>query len=349
MSPPTPVLLVRGQHSPFPTTPAGEYPEQLASWSDEHTARWLAACKCAHHADVFRAHDLRGDVLLELELGTLKEVGIVSVGERLRIYSAVKSLRRRARVGGRRPAPLQLRPLPQPTAQTTAQTTQTAIPQLAGQPTTPLPPTPQSVIPHRPPRTHPRTKPPRLPQSHIRNGSASLVSPTSSSHKLPPRPATTPHPYANPSALSSIEERSPRSPFHPTLDEIKRKLVKFVLFDHGLSYTIDVASCSTAIDVLEKVLRKKAGANPHDGDPPLLHAYTANGGLTVDGWGVYLDFGQQDGPGASISLSFTLSHYLNPRRTPHRGRTHVHLPCSPRPSNQRTWSCPPSHKALSST
>jgi len=125
--------------------------------------------------------------------------------------------------------------------------------------------------------------------------------------------------------LSSIEERSPRSPFHPTLDEIKRKLVKFVLFDHGLSYTIDVASCSTAIDVLEKVLRKKAGANPHDGDPPLLHAYTANGGLTVDGWGVYLDFGQQDGPGVSISLSL-----LYP----------VSLPQSKANPSQRLNSCP---------
>ncbi|KZS99425.1 sterile alpha motif homology 2, partial [Laetiporus sulphureus 93-53] len=64
-------------------------------WSDAHVARWLADIKCAHHARTFREHDIRGDVLLELDQLTLKEMGIASVGDRLRILNAVKTLRQR--------------------------------------------------------------------------------------------------------------------------------------------------------------------------------------------------------------------------------------------------------------
>jgi len=77
---------------------------------------------------------------------------------------------------------------------------------------------------------------------------------------------------------------------------LRRKLVKFVLPDEGLSFTIDVASCTGGVEVLEKVLKKFGKGNSRvDGNTDVSH--TEEGGLMVDGWGVYMDMGQDDGPG----------------------------------------------------
>lgn len=101
--------FVRGQSSPFPSTPttgqmpspldppAGvSYAEFIRTWSDSHVARWLTDIKCGHHAATFSANDIRGDILLELDPTTLQEMGISSIGDRLRVLNAVKALRLRA-------------------------------------------------------------------------------------------------------------------------------------------------------------------------------------------------------------------------------------------------------------
>ena len=76
--------------------PGLAYHEYIRSWSDAHVARWLADIKCTNHASTFRANDIRGDVLLELDQLTLKEMGIASIGDRLRILNAVKALRHKS-------------------------------------------------------------------------------------------------------------------------------------------------------------------------------------------------------------------------------------------------------------
>ncbi|KAI6045783.1 Pkinase-domain-containing protein [Pisolithus marmoratus] len=73
----------------FPVTPMS------AVAPDAQVARWLTEIKCPSHIDTFKEHDIRGDVLLELDLETLKEMNITSVGDKLRILSAVKALRHR--------------------------------------------------------------------------------------------------------------------------------------------------------------------------------------------------------------------------------------------------------------
>ncbi|KAL5532741.1 STE11 [Sanghuangporus sanghuang] len=78
--------------------PSGvSYADFIASWSDGHVARWLAALdphgKCAAHAGAFRAADIRGSILLDLDQPSLKEIGVTSIGDRIRILNAVKSLR----------------------------------------------------------------------------------------------------------------------------------------------------------------------------------------------------------------------------------------------------------------
>jgi mitogen-activated protein kinase kinase kinase len=100
---------VRGQNSSFPSTPTSErsnnapnepppgmaYAEFVRMWSDSHVARWLSDIKCGSHASTFKMNDIRGDVLLELDQVTLKEMGIASIGDRFRIVNAVKILRQK--------------------------------------------------------------------------------------------------------------------------------------------------------------------------------------------------------------------------------------------------------------
>ncbi|KAF8320022.1 hypothetical protein DL93DRAFT_2031799, partial [Clavulina sp. PMI_390] len=62
-------------------------------WTDLHVAKWLSDAKVPQHAARFKANDLRGAVLLDLDQSALKETGIVSVGDRIKIIVAVKALR----------------------------------------------------------------------------------------------------------------------------------------------------------------------------------------------------------------------------------------------------------------
>jgi mitogen-activated protein kinase kinase kinase len=91
-----------GMHSASSSSPGGildpppglSYADFVKQWQDPHIARWLADNRCAQHAPAFRDNDIRGDIILELDMDTLKEIGITSVGDRTRIRSAIKDLRR---------------------------------------------------------------------------------------------------------------------------------------------------------------------------------------------------------------------------------------------------------------
>lgn len=75
--------------------PAGvSYVEFVKQWQDVHVARWLTDNRCGQYSDAFRLNDIRGDIILELDMDTLKEMGVTSVGDRTRIRSAIKELRR---------------------------------------------------------------------------------------------------------------------------------------------------------------------------------------------------------------------------------------------------------------
>ncbi|KAJ7111551.1 ste11-like protein [Mycena crocata] len=509
------VSAIRGQSSPFPSTPTSSmssffepppgtaYADFIRTWSDAHVARWLTDIKCANHAATFRANDIRGDILLELDQTTLQEMGVSSIGDRLRIINAVKSLRQRSaarpppatpimdsmrppqlnlspevtaikqersdsspttRLGSRgRPAPLQLnsnsgrgdlprlvreqqppdsarittssntnnnthpiRPLPQPSQLSQQSNSSQSV---NGRPNLPpLPPPPRSQPPMPPPSrlpprgirdggsqltgrrtptpdyplppapaqssnqqplltpssgtwsggyglpTDPRPSggkapghstspllPGRIPRSanpthHGRGTSLGNNSPgPSASPKAPVRSNTGSHPYATsqPSGLqaplsnaaynlSPIEESfnqpsssgtpSPpsfavgRGPFHPatpssaapSLEDLRRKVVRFLLPEEGLTFTINVASCAGGIEVLEKVLKKFGkGGNRSAGWEPDVRE-TDEGGLSVDGWGIYLDLGQEDGPGEALNEAELLSVCHAPPNHPAR-------------------------------
>ncbi|KAI0665185.1 hypothetical protein C8Q70DRAFT_942656 [Cubamyces menziesii] len=463
--------------------PGVSYPEFLRSWTDAHVALWLTEIRCGHHAATFKANDIRGDVLLELDQMTLKEMGMNSVGDRVRILNGVKHLRQKcssstaltsilnrprasehsrnssissdhgtaARTGARRlesgrPAPLHLppnggssdlprlvrdgqdsarlnaamRPLPvQPNSATTHGTPTTAhsrtnLPPLPppprGQP--PLPPiarTPRNIhhtpgtpstsgrrtptLPDAPlalpqaglltpssqnqgpwyglpsdprqgnnhrtpsrstsPLPFPPSQPPvrnasRAATEHARNGSYSASTPTSetSNKPLPRRVGNGTHPYASsqlqqahglsPIAESFVSGRSnasgmnpspasfrslnvpfrPGTPSHntPSLDDLRRKLIKFTLPEEGMTVTINVTDCSGGVEVLTKALKKLYKLGP-DGSESIE---STDGGLSVDGWGAFLERGQNDSNRGPLSEAELLSLCQAPPNDPAR-------------------------------
>ena len=90
-------------------------------------------------------------------------------------------------------------------------------------------------------------------------------------------------------------------------EDIRRKCVKFILADDGHSRVVNVEDCPRGSDVLELVLRK-FGKSGGIGFPPMagsdeLDILGSDDGLVVDGWGVFLDNGHGDSPGARVVLS----------------------------------------------
>jgi mitogen-activated protein kinase kinase kinase len=82
-----------------------------------------------------------------------------------------------------------------------------------------------------------------------------------------------------------------------SLEDVKRKLVKFILSEDETSRTIDVEACQNGFEVLEKALRKfgkwrgiarggPAGLGESESDTDEQSC------LDVDGWGVYLHKGE---------------------------------------------------------
>ncbi|KAH8553767.1 hypothetical protein BGW37DRAFT_487007, partial [Umbelopsis sp. PMI_123] len=91
-----------GRSTPSPTTPT--YPEITEStkaysldtvkqWKERDVAEWLESLNYGQFTQKFTENNITGEVLLELDNGTLKEMDIKTVGERVRILTAVRHLR----------------------------------------------------------------------------------------------------------------------------------------------------------------------------------------------------------------------------------------------------------------
>lgn len=486
------------QYTPIEPLPGMSYAAFLRTWSDEHVAKWLNDIKCGCHEDTFKANEIRGQVLLDLDHNILQEMGIVSIGDRLRIINAIKILRQKVstkpsidhsssssidldskdgqnsrtinrRLDNVRPAPLQLnanagrgdlpaiqrdpdsarsvyqqqqqqpsiRPLPMPqqssppsnstpnSAHSIGFAVRANLPPLPppprGQPPlppgagranrslangspapdapsytsqTPLPP-PQSSSGHHTPSpgswinqhlpADPRPGNPGSRPSSSGTGSNRAISPlpparlrpnqiggVQSVHgrsgsfggitSSPKRPLGNTYPSAggqpNPhhptsglaSTLSPIDEAfssnqstgtsTPsqtnvysvgRGPFNnpssanngqSSWNDLRKRLVKFVIPDEGLSSTIDVASCNGGVEVVEKVLKKFTKTHLKT-DSYQDVSQTENGGLSVDGWGVFMDLGHGDNPGinglqhiSQILITLQVDHSQRPNFFP---------------------------------
>jgi mitogen-activated protein kinase kinase kinase len=79
-----------------------------------------------------------------------------------------------------------------------------------------------------------------------------------------------------------------------------------MLGDEGHSATINVEDCAGGVEVLEKVLKKfgKFGARSAESEG-LDRVGTSDGGLSVDGWSVFLDWGIETSPGMFSLLDWS--------------------------------------------
>lgn len=105
------------------------YVEWVRSWRDEQVATWLTENKCGAYEAVFRDNDIRGDVLLDVDQQALKEMGVHSVGDRIKITVAIKKLRSACVAAGVRRAPTTSSPLA-PSSSTTTRGGKTIPPPL---------------------------------------------------------------------------------------------------------------------------------------------------------------------------------------------------------------------------
>ncbi|KAL7271838.1 ATP binding [Rhizina undulata] len=67
--------------------------EDIRSWDERKVGEWLKSIGFAKYESVFEKNNITGEALLECDHSVLKELGITKVGDRLRIFVAVKNLR----------------------------------------------------------------------------------------------------------------------------------------------------------------------------------------------------------------------------------------------------------------
>ena len=67
----------------------------VRKWEDHDIACWLQSARLGAHAAKFAENDIRGSVVLDVDQAALKEMGITSVGDRVRLFAAIKALNKR--------------------------------------------------------------------------------------------------------------------------------------------------------------------------------------------------------------------------------------------------------------
>ncbi|KAI5790117.1 hypothetical protein EDC01DRAFT_630823 [Geopyxis carbonaria] len=70
--------------------------EDIRSWDERRVLEWLRSIGYQKYDTVFEKNNITGETLLECDHSVLKEIGITKVGDRVRIFVAVKALRNRA-------------------------------------------------------------------------------------------------------------------------------------------------------------------------------------------------------------------------------------------------------------
>lgn len=66
----------------------------VGSWDEAQVGSWLRTLHMSHLEDNFVKNDVTGGVLLQLDNTLLKELEVETVGERVRLLTAIRSLRR---------------------------------------------------------------------------------------------------------------------------------------------------------------------------------------------------------------------------------------------------------------
>ena len=63
------------------------------TWDKTKVKEWLESIKCGHYNGLFEQNHITGEILLECDQNSLKEMGIKKVGDRIRVNQSLKALR----------------------------------------------------------------------------------------------------------------------------------------------------------------------------------------------------------------------------------------------------------------
>lgn len=86
------------------------------------------------------------------------------------------------------------------------------------------------------------------------------------------------------------------------------------------SYTVDVTGCAGGIEVMEKVLRKADKVGSSRRNDVMSRVETDDGGLSVDGWSVYLEWDETNDSGKPLSEAELLAVCHSSSHEPVKGR-----------------------------
>ncbi|KAJ6034518.1 hypothetical protein N7499_001724 [Penicillium canescens] len=73
----------------------------VRTWDEKRVVAWLHSIKCGQYESLFKANNFNGDNLLECDQKILQEMGIKKVGDRVRIFVAIKQLRTKSGTSSR--------------------------------------------------------------------------------------------------------------------------------------------------------------------------------------------------------------------------------------------------------
>jgi mitogen-activated protein kinase kinase kinase len=62
-------------------------------WEEERVAEWLRSINCSQYVSLFLKNNITGSNLMELDAASLKEMGILKMGDRKRIEAQAKKFR----------------------------------------------------------------------------------------------------------------------------------------------------------------------------------------------------------------------------------------------------------------
>ncbi|ODH51618.1 STE/STE11 protein kinase [Paracoccidioides brasiliensis] len=67
--------------------------DSVRSWDEKRVIDWLHSIRCGQYEPLFKANHFNGDNLLDCDQKILQEMGIKKIGDRVRIFVAIKQLR----------------------------------------------------------------------------------------------------------------------------------------------------------------------------------------------------------------------------------------------------------------
>ncbi|KAH8821657.1 BcSTE11, mitogen-activated protein kinase [Xylogone sp. PMI_703] len=71
-------------------------PESAKNWGEDRVCEWLRSVNCGDYEKLFRKNNINGENLLEMDKAVLQEMGIEKIGDRVRLFLAIKKLRTKA-------------------------------------------------------------------------------------------------------------------------------------------------------------------------------------------------------------------------------------------------------------